>query len=104
MKILRGNPDIAYIPAMRFPLLTSCCGSIRDFRSRDHVRRHLSSKSCDPLKILFCGSDEFSIASLEALSQERKASPNLIASIDVACRPAKPVQRNLRALREGIVA
>lgn len=63
--------------------------------------RQFSNKACDPLRILFCGSDEFSIASLQALALERRANPKLVADIDVVCRPDKPVQRGLKALREG---
>ncbi|EFQ98698.1 hypothetical protein MGYG_01716 [Nannizzia gypsea CBS 118893] len=62
-------------------------------------RRH-STKACDPLRILFCGSDEFSIASLNALHNERVESPDTIASIDVVCRPGKPVGRAMKTIRE----
>lgn len=58
-------------------------------------------KTSEPLRILFCGSDDFSIASLRALHQERKRNPILIASIDVLCRPGKPAGRNLKTIREG---
>ncbi|KAL8841060.1 MAG: hypothetical protein Q9170_001085 [Blastenia crenularia] len=60
-----------------------------------------SNKVNDPLRILFCGSDEFSIVSLQALNEARREIPDLVTSIDVVCRPEKPVQRNLKALREG---
>lgn len=66
-----------------------------------HSLRHVSSKTFDPLRILFCGSDEFSITSLQALVQEKKVHPRSIASIDVVCRPGKAVRRNLKAFREG---
>ncbi|KAL8631323.1 hypothetical protein Q9189_002922 [Teloschistes chrysophthalmus] len=55
----------------------------------------------EPLHILFCGSDEFSVTSLQALESERKASKGRIASIDVVCRPPKLTRRNLKTLREG---
>lgn len=67
-------------------------------------KRPFSIKSCEPLRILFCGSDKFSIASLQALDRERRVKPELVASIDVVCRPEKPVQRNLKALREGLAS
>lgn len=67
-------------------------------------KRLYSSKACEPLRILFCGSDEFSIASLRALDRKRKEQPELIASIDVVCRPEKHVQRNLKQLREVPIA
>ena len=67
-------------------------------------RRHNSTKTSEPLRILFCGSDEFSIASLRALNVLRVTSPDLINSIDVVCRPEKPVGRGLKATREGITS
>ncbi|GBF61724.1 methionyl-tRNA formyltransferase [Trichophyton mentagrophytes] len=63
-------------------------------------RHYSSAKACDPLRILFCGSDEFSIASLNALYNERVESPDTIASIDVVCRPGKPVGRAMKTIRE----
>ncbi|KKK14528.1 methionyl-tRNA formyltransferase family protein [Aspergillus rambellii] len=45
--------------------------------------RFLSTKAYEPLRILFCGSDEFSIASLKALHKEHVHRPDRIASIDV---------------------
>ncbi|OJD18895.1 hypothetical protein AJ78_01150 [Emergomyces pasteurianus Ep9510] len=62
--------------------------------------RYASTKSCDPLRILFCGSDSFSIASLTALCKERANNPETIASIDVVCRPGKRVGRGLKTIRE----
>ncbi|PBP25037.1 hypothetical protein BUE80_DR003979 [Diplocarpon rosae] len=63
-------------------------------------RRFSSTKECKPLRILFCGSDDFSIASLRALHSEHLQSPGLIKSIDVLCRPGKPVGRSLKKIRE----
>lgn len=60
-----------------------------------------------PLRILFCGSDNFSIASLKALDAERNSGAGqssgggLIESIDVVCRPGKRVGRGLKEIREG---
>ncbi|KAL1840965.1 hypothetical protein VTJ49DRAFT_7571 [Mycothermus thermophilus] len=59
----------------------------------------------DPLRILFCGSDHFSCASLRALHEElRRGSSQdgggLIHSIDVVVRPAKPTGRGYKVLRE----
>ncbi|EED23828.1 methionyl-tRNA formyltransferase family protein, putative [Talaromyces stipitatus ATCC 10500] len=68
--------------------------------SRTIGRRWYSDKSIDPLRILFCGSDEFSVASLEALRAEQLRSPQLIKSIDVVCRPGKRVGRGLKQIRE----
>ena len=67
------------------------------------IRPYTSQATSEPLRILFCGSDEFSIASLRALYKEHKRDKALIESIDVVCRPAKPVGRGLKAIREGEV-
>lgn len=63
--------------------------------------RFSSSKAYDPLRILFCGSDEFSIASLKALHAAHLQHPDRIASIDVVCRPGKKVGRGRNIVREG---
>ncbi|KAL2157679.1 hypothetical protein VTH06DRAFT_5162 [Thermothelomyces fergusii] len=57
-------------------------------------------KKSDPLRILFCGSDEFSCASLQALHDEHKINSTLIRSIDVVVRPSKPTGRGYRVMRE----
>ncbi|KAF9882728.1 Methionyl-tRNA formyltransferase [Aspergillus nanangensis] len=62
--------------------------------------RLFTTKSHDPLRILFCGSDEFSIASLKALHDEHVKQPDRISSIDVVCRPGKKVGRGLKTIRE----
>ncbi|CAG8309304.1 unnamed protein product [Penicillium salamii] len=59
-----------------------------------------STKTFDPLRILFCGSDEFSIASLNALHAYHLKHPERISSIDVVCRPGKRVGRGLKQIRE----
>lgn len=71
-----------------------------NFLSRNHLRC-LSGRAEDPLRILFCGSDRFSIASLNALVYAQQSVPGLIGEIHVAHRPAKPTGRGLRTLREG---
>ncbi len=63
--------------------------------------RWTSTQASDPLRILFCGSDEFSCASLAALHHEHAANPGLIRSIDVVVRPYKPVGRGNKNVREG---
>lgn len=63
--------------------------------------RCYATRSFDPLRILFCGSDEFSIASLKALHDYRVKHPDQIASIDVVCRPGKRVGRGLKKIRES---
>lgn len=70
-------------------------------RHASYQRRFASTKVSEPLHVLFCGSEEFSIASLQTLHKEHQKNPELIASIDVVCRPAKRVGRNLKLSREG---
>ncbi|KAF2262297.1 Formyltransferase [Lojkania enalia] len=72
---------------------------VRSFRSLNY-RRCNSTKASEPLKILFCGSDEFSIASLRALNNAKHQDPKLIQSIDVVHRPGKPTGRGLKVIRE----
>lgn len=72
----------------------------KPFRSSGHLC--YSTKVCDPLRILFCGSEEYSIASLRALRDEQARQPESILSIDVVCRPPKRVSRGLRTIRDGM--
>jgi hypothetical protein len=69
------------------------------------ARRRYSSApasiALNPLRILFCGSDHFSIASLRALADAKHKLPALIESIHVAHRPAKPTGRGLKTLTDG---
>jgi methionyl-tRNA formyltransferase len=55
----------------------------------------------DPLRILFCGSDGYSIACLEPLAQILRHDKRNIESIDVLCRTDKLVGRGLKTLSEG---
>ncbi len=66
-----------------------------------HKSRFYSAKVSKPLRILFCGSDDFSNASVRALVAERERDPQLIKSIDVLCRPGKRSGRSLKNIREG---
>ncbi|KAE8556508.1 hypothetical protein EYB25_001209 [Talaromyces marneffei] len=68
--------------------------------NRTNGRRWYSDKPVEPLRVLFCGSDEFSIASLKALHAEQLRAPQSIKSIDVVCRPGKRVGRGLKQIRE----
>lgn len=63
--------------------------------------RFYATKTSDPLRILFCGSDQFSIAHLKALHAYHLKQPERISSIDVVCRPGKRVGRGLKQIREG---
>lgn len=62
--------------------------------------RFQSTKVSKPLRVLFCGSDDFSSASLRALHAEQKTNPEGIASIDILCRPGKPTGRGLKFTRD----
>jgi len=64
------------------------------------ARRWSSVLTHDPLRVLFCGADKFSIPSLKALNNIRLESPDKVASIDVVCRPGKPVGRGRKQIRE----
>ena len=68
------------------------------------ARGYSSQKTSDPLRILFCGSDDFSVTSLESIHEEHKTNPKSIASIDVVCRPGKRVGRGLKTIREVPIA
>ncbi|RMZ66054.1 hypothetical protein GMOD_00005121 [Pyrenophora seminiperda CCB06] len=59
-----------------------------------------SHRTSDPLRILFCGADDFSIASLRAVVAAQRNVPGLIHDIHVLHRPAKPAGRGLKMLRE----
>lgn len=60
-------------------------------------------RQSDPLRILFCGSDAFSCASLRALHDLKLSDPKgkLIKSIDVLVRPGKPTGRGLKRIAIG---
>ncbi|KAI9773920.1 MAG: Methionyl-tRNA formyltransferase [Geoglossum simile] len=79
------------IPRFQYPQFTLGCLS--------HARWS-SNKSCDPLRILFCGSDGFSVASLRAVHNELLERPGTIESIDVVCRPGKRTGRGLKNITE----
>jgi len=59
-----------------------------------------TSKVSKPLRVLFCGSDDFSCESLRALHQEQQDNSELIASIDVMCRPGKKSGRGMTQIRD----
>ncbi|KAG4264517.1 methionyl-tRNA formyltransferase [Fusarium proliferatum] len=60
----------------------------------------VTRKSPDPLRILFCGSDEFSCASLKALHEEHRHNKNLVESLDVMVLPPRRMGRGFKTLRE----
>jgi hypothetical protein len=72
-------------------------------RSCRSSRRYISTHTeHDPLRVLFCGADEFSIYSLRALNKIRQEHPDKVASINVVCRKDKRVGRGLKQIRQGL--
>lgn len=63
------------------------------------VRSYSQHSSSVQLRILFCGSDDFSIASLNALHRYSQESGSIVASIDVAAKTDKRVGRGLKIVR-----
>ncbi|KAI9657517.1 MAG: Methionyl-tRNA formyltransferase [Alyxoria varia] len=78
------------------------CALIR-FNHVDHKPkfRFLEKLNLDePLRILFCGSDEFSAESLRQLYLEKTDNPDLIESIHVVIKAGKPAGRGLKEIRD----
>ncbi|KAF2471596.1 methionyl-tRNA formyltransferase [Lindgomyces ingoldianus] len=65
-----------------------------------NCRPYSSTKHVEPLRILFCGSDQFSIASLSKLNKAKNKDPLLIESIDVVHRPGKRTGRGLKTIKD----
>lgn len=61
-------------------------------------QRHASHRASEPLRILYCGSDDFSAVSLRALHELHRKKPTVVQSIDVVCKKAKRVGRGLKRL------
>ena len=70
------------------------------FNSPRYISNPVTAKRHDPLRILFCGADDFSIYSLRALHKLQQTRADKIASIDVVCRPGKRYGRGLKLIRE----
>ena len=77
------------------------CKSVVNLSRRALTRSISSQKTREPLRILFCGSDDFSVVSLKAIHEEHEKNLESVASIDVVCRPGKRVGRGLKTIREG---
>ena len=60
-----------------------------------------SGRLFEPLRVLFCGSDDFSAASLHALHNEHIERPDVVAALHVVSKKPKPTGRGLKVLREG---
>ncbi|OAA57673.1 Methionine tRNA Formyltransferase-like protein [Cordyceps fumosorosea ARSEF 2679] len=61
----------------------------------------LTKRNSDALRILFCGSDAFSCASLAALHAEHRRNEELVESIEVMVQPGKRVGRGFTKLPRG---
>ncbi|CAK7232705.1 Methionyl-tRNA formyltransferase [Sporothrix bragantina] len=105
LKSVKGLPETSFL-ASRRPTV---------FATHIHIVRAFSSSQAspkEPLRILFCGSDAFSCASLQVLhnamqSQKSQAlpteAPGRIASLDVVVRPAKRTGRGRATIIESPV-
>ncbi|KAJ0336973.1 hypothetical protein COL26b_009938 [Colletotrichum chrysophilum] len=87
--------------AVRSAAIARASGRLRRPACR-HYSAVVASRKSDPLRILFCGSDEFSCAALNALAAEKKLNPGLIESLDVVVRPGKLTGRGMKQIRQGI--
>lgn len=82
----------------------SCAASRRRLFSTGFgidAKKEKKKISSDPLRILFCGSDAFSCASLHALHEEHRKNRRLVESLDVMVLPAKRTGRGFKQIREG---
>lgn len=75
------------------------------FRAKRVGLRWSHAKVCtvpltEPLNILFFGSDQFSIHSLQALNKLKASSPQLINKLQPVVRPAKRCGRNLAKVKD----
>lgn len=100
-------PVVSFHVGIRRSRIFVSAGEVRDssrasrtFSRPSHQFRPLVGESHDePLRILYCGSDSFSCAILQALHEEYQRPSSNIASIDVVCREGKPYGRGLRSIR-----
>lgn len=68
------------------------------------LRRNYSTSGKSVLNILFFGSDEFSVHSLEALTRMRNEKPNVINTLQVVTKPPKQCGRYLAETKEVPIA
>jgi len=66
-----------------------------------HYSTGSSAQAAKPPRILFFGSDSFSVTSLEKLVETQRQDPELFKSIDIVTREPAPSGRGLQ-IREGI--
>ncbi|KAK0626291.1 formyl transferase [Immersiella caudata] len=83
---------------VRISWLSRSCYSTQKSLALDPLSTQ-PKKITEPLRILFCGSDDFSCASLQALFREQvRTEARHIKSIDVVVRPPKPTGRGNKNL------
>ncbi|KAJ6443190.1 methionyl-tRNA formyltransferase [Purpureocillium lavendulum] len=95
-------------PVRRLAALAKAITSVHHKAHHRHPRFPFSSSACrlrqravsDPLRILFCGSDDFSCASLRALHAEHARDPGLVSALDVMVLPPRRTGRGFKQLRE----
>ncbi|KAJ6784287.1 hypothetical protein PWT90_06417 [Aphanocladium album] len=63
--------------------------------------RALAKDKSDPLRILFCGSDDFSCESLKALHTEHRRNQALVESLEVMVLPPKRMGRGLKQVAQS---
>ncbi|ODA82613.1 hypothetical protein RJ55_01121 [Drechmeria coniospora] len=78
------------------PTLTKSLHNLRRYSSSVDLAGAVS----DPLRILFCGSDTFSCASLRALHSEHAQNSKLVEALEVMVLPPRRTGRGLKQLRE----
>lgn len=69
-------------------------------QQRSHVHNLSQTVRHEPLRILFCGADEFSIYSLQSLHRLQQNHNGRVDSIEVICRPDKRVGRGLKRIQQ----
>lgn len=118
MYLIREDEDLylpylynSYRSVMRALVVCAARSSLRPVSHTTAVFHNLNARRkfsishrhhFEPLRILFCGSDEFSNYSLRALHRLQKEQPGVISSIDVICRPDKRSGRGLKKVQQGM--
>ncbi|KEF53315.1 uncharacterized protein A1O9_10763 [Exophiala aquamarina CBS 119918] len=93
------RPPLSWLPRR---IAATWSRKLTSTRVQQQTVRWISSianeKHSAPLRILFCGSDTFSTASLKALHEESKSADSIILSIDVVTRKDKYIGRGNKIL------
>lgn len=98
---LESDLESMFLLARRRKTVRSIRLTISKLSSHDRFSSNRASKQHEPLNILFCGADDFSVYSLRALRTLQEERPEKIAGIEVVCRPDKYTGRGLKKLHEG---